>query len=71
MSNPNKLERQKQAIKNLISSMVESLPVPILSMIMCYRGTIDKAVDNLTSEQLDNVIAQAKKLIESIECDNE
>ena len=70
MSNPNKLEQQKQSIKNLIASMVESLPLPVLTMITCYRGTIDKAVDNLTEEQIAFVINEAKKLIATLECDD-
>ena len=66
-----RLERQKTAIKNLITSMVDSLPLPILTIISCYRGTINSAIDNLTTEQLDKVINEAKKLIETIECADE
>ena len=67
----NKLDRQKTAIKNLIASMIEGLPLPILTMITCYRGTINTAIDNLTEEQLDKVITEAKNLINAIECENE
>ena len=51
--------------------MMESLPLPILTMITCYRGMIDKAIDNLSTEQLDKVINEAKKLIDTIECADE
>ena len=47
---------------------MESLPLPILTMISCYRGMIDKAIDGLKSEQLDRVIDEAKKLIGTLEC---
>lgn len=50
---------------------MESLPLPVLTMIMCYRGMIDSAIDNLTTEQLDKVIDEAKKLIHTIECTDE
>ena len=70
MSNPSKLERQKAAIKNLIQSMLQSLPPTIQMMISCYRGMIDTAVDRLTEEQLDDVIRQAKDIINVIEGDN-
>lgn len=50
---------------------MQSLPLPIHTMIMCYRGMIDSAVDNLTTEQLEKVIDEAKKLIEAIECNDE
>lgn len=51
--------------------MLESLPLPIQTMIMCYRGMIDNAVDNLTSEQLEKVIGEAKNLIHALECADE
>ena len=51
--------------------MMESLPMPIYTMITCYRGMIDNAIDNLTSEQIEKVIDEAKKLIHTIECTNE
>lgn len=51
--------------------MTQNLPLPILTMISCYRGTIDAAVDNLTAEQLDHVIVQAKEILKAIECEDE
>ena len=51
--------------------MTQDLPLPILTMITCYRGMINSAIDNLTSEQLDKVVEEAKKLIETIECNDE
>lgn len=51
--------------------MTESLPLPILTMISCYRGTINSAIDNLSSEQIEKVINEAKKLIHTIECCDE
>ena len=50
--------------------MLQSLPPTIQMMISCYRGMIDTAVDRLTEEQLDEVIRQAKDIINVIEGDN-
>ena len=51
--------------------MMEGLPLPILTMLSCYRGTIDTVIDNLTEEQIERVINEAKALIQAIECEHE
>ena len=51
--------------------MMQTMPLPIYTMISCYRGMIDNAIDNLTCEQLEKVIVEAKKLIQTIECTDE
>ena len=50
--------------------MLKTLPVTAQTMIMCYRGTIDKAIENLTNEQIEHVLSEMKTIIEALECED-
>ena len=50
---------------------MENLPFPLMTLVTCYRGTINDAIENLTEEQIEKVIDEAKKLIQTIECADE
>ena len=63
-----KLQLQKQKLKTLMLSMLEMLPPTIQMMASCYLGMIETMIDNLTEEQIDNVILEAKKFVHALEC---
>lgn len=71
METETRLNRQKEAIRQLVKQMINNLPTMAQTMIMCYRGTIDSMIDNLTSEQIEHVLTEAKAVIHALECDNE
>ena len=48
--------------------MLEMLPPTIQMMASCYRGMIETMIDNLTEEQIDNVILEAKNFVHALEC---
>lgn len=51
--------------------MLKTLPLPAQTMIMCYRGTIDTAIDNLTADKIEHVLNEMKTIIHALECENE
>ena len=64
-----KLNKQKQILKDLISQAVDGMPLMIRSLIMSYRSSVYQLVDNLTEEQMNSVVEKAKQIVALVECE--
>ena len=60
------LEKRKQAIKNLLEEMTDSLPVMAQSMIMMYRSTVYQFIDKITYEQTEELLNKIQSVIDDI-----
>ena len=60
------LEKRKQAIKNLLEEMTDSLPVMAQSMIMMYRSTVYQFIDKITYEQTEELLNKIQSVIDNI-----
>lgn len=63
----NLLENKKERLKNLVLEMLEELPQPIASMSLVYRSLVLQLIDNLTDEQMTNIVDKVKELIDYVE----
>ena len=64
-----KLNKQKQILKDLISQAIDGMPLMIKSLIMSYRSSVFQLVDNLTEEQMQSVVDKAKQIVALVECE--
>ena len=60
------LEKRKQAIKNLLEEMTDSLPVMAQSMLMMYRSTVYQFIDKITFEQTEELLNKIQTVIDDI-----
>ena len=60
------LEKRKQAIKNLLEEMTDSLPVMAQSMLMMYRSTVYQFIDKITYEQTEELLNKIQSVIDEI-----
>ena len=60
------LEKRKQAIKNLLEEMTDSLPVMAQSMLMMYRSTVYRFIDKITYEQTEELLNKIQTVIDDI-----
>ena len=60
------LEKRKQAIKNLLEEMTDSLPVMAQSMLMMYRSTVYQFIDKITFEQTEELLNKIQSVIDDI-----
>ena len=60
------LEKRKQAIKNLLEEMTDSLPVMAQSMLMMYRSTVYQFIDKITYEQTEELLNKIQSVIDDI-----
>ena len=60
------LEKRKQAIKNLLEEMSDSLPVMAQSMLMMYRSTVYLFIDKITYEQTEELLNKIQSVIDNI-----
>ena len=60
------LEKRKQAIKNLLEEMTDSLPVVAQSMLMMYRSTVYQFIDKITYEQTEELLNKIQSVIDDI-----
>ena len=60
------LEKRKQAIKNLLEEMTDSLPVMAQSMLMMYRSTVYLFIDKITYEQTEELLNKIQSVIDGI-----
>ena len=60
------LEKRKQAIKNLLEEMTDSLPVMAQSMLMMYRSTVYQFIDKITYEQTEESLNKIQSVIDDI-----
>ena len=60
------LEKRKQAIKNLLKKMTDSLPVMAQSMLMMYRSTVYRFIDTITYEQTEELLNKIQLVIDDI-----
>ena len=60
------LEKRKQAIKNLLEEMTDSLPVMAQSMIMMYRSTVYQFIDKITYEPTEELLNKIQSVIDEI-----
>ena len=60
------LEKRKQAIKNLLEEMSDSLPVMAQSMLMMYRSTVYLFIDKITYEQTEELLNKIQSVIDDI-----
>ena len=60
------LEKRKQAIKNLLEEMTDSLPVMVQSMLMMYRSTVYRFIDTITYEQTEELLNKIQSVIDDI-----
>ena len=60
------LEKRKQAIKNLLEEMTDSLPVMAQSMLMMYRSTVYRFIDTITYEQTEELLNKIQSVIDEI-----
>ena len=60
------LEKRKQAIKNLLEEMMDSLPVMAQSMLMMYRSTVYRFIDKITYEQTEELLNKIQSVIDDI-----
>ena len=60
------LEKRKQAIKNLLEEMTDTLPVMAQSMLMMYRSTVYQFIDKITYEQTEELLNKIQSVIDDI-----
>ena len=60
------LEKRKQAIKNLLEEMTDSLPTMAQSMLMMYRSTVYRFIDKITYEQTEELLNKIQSVIDDI-----
>ena len=60
------LEKRKQAIKNLLEEMTDSLPTMAQSMLMMYRSTVYRFIDTITYEQTEELLNKIQSVIDDI-----
>ena len=60
------LEKRKQAIKNLLEEMTDSLPVMAQSMLMMYHSTVYRFIDTITYEQTEELLNKIQSVIDDI-----
>ena len=60
------LEKRKQAIKNLLEEMTDSLPTMAQSMLMMYRSTVYRFIDKITFEQTEELLNKIQSVIDDI-----
>ena len=57
------LEKRKAAIKNLVETMLGTMPVMMQSLVRMNISSVYLFVDNLTYEQTEDLINQAEEII--------
>ena len=67
----NRLTKQKQALKNLIEEMTNDLPPMLMSLWIVNRSTVFRLLDNLSSEQMNNIVSKAREIVDMIDCADE
>ena len=60
------LEKRKQAIKNLLEEMTDSLPIMAQSMLLMYRSTVYQFIDKITYEQTEELLNKIQSVIDNI-----
>ena len=60
------LEKRKQAIKNLLEEMADSLPLMAQSMLMMYRSTVYQFIDKITFKQTEELLNKIQSVIDDI-----
>ena len=70
MSN-SRLQKQKEALKNLVEEMTNDLPPMLAGIWMVNRSMVYQLLDNLTSEQMDAIVSRAREIVNMIDCADE
>lgn len=60
---------KKERLDALLQMMVQSLPVTVQGMAMIYLSSVRRLLDNMSDEEVDNIICQAESLISYIKGD--
>lgn len=58
--------KQKEKLKNLLEIGLGEMPQMVQTTISMFRPTICRAIDNLTSEQIDDLLDRAESIIEDV-----
>ena len=67
MSN-SRLQKQKEALRNLVEEMTNDLPPMLAGIWMVNRSTVYQLLDNLSSEQMDAIVSRAREIVDMIDC---
>ena len=70
MSN-SRLQRQKEALRNLVEEMTNDLPPMLMSIWIVNRTTVFRLLDNLTADQMDAIVSKARDIVDMIDCTEE
>ena len=71
MSETNRLTRQKQILRNLLDEMTDSLPPMVQTIVAMNRSTVYQLLDNLTEEQMDEIVSKARSIVDLVDCKEE
>ena len=47
--------------------MIKELPAQVQGMALMFHSTVQRSIDNLTAEQVDNIIEKARQVLDTIE----
>ena len=61
------LERQKKAILSLMDELTSELPLTVQTLIQMNRSTVCHLVDNLSGEQINDLLSRARDILDRIE----
>lgn len=68
MSEISRLQRQKQILKNLLDEMTKDLPPMIQTIVAVNRSTVCQLLDNLSEEQMDEIVSKARAIVNLVDC---
>ena len=60
------LEKRKNAILNLVETMLKGAPLPVQTMYQMNRSMVHHLLDSMTFEQSEEILNQAESIIEEI-----
>lgn len=58
--------KQKEKLKNLLEVGLGEMPQMVQTTVCMFRPTICRAIDNLTGEQIDDLLDKADAVIEDV-----
>ena len=58
---------KRERLKSLVITMLNELPQPMASMVLIYRSSVIRLVDNMEDDRIDEIISKVKEMILFVE----